>query len=659
VGLAPQASFRDAKLLATLERAFERHAGDDGVIDFADLKAALGLKSDYLVRRVLAAFDLDANGVITKDEFLAGVRALVFGTDREKLRFAFKVHDHDGDGSVDRTELARMIGISLSEADAYRESQQPDTLARTLFSIADKNRDGKISFEELEAVVQRRPELLRRMTWSEAIWIAPNEELLLWLDGGAARRPSWWAETDWVALTLAVLLLAAHVFTIAMSLRLEPAGTNAAWAVGRALGRCIDLDGALIFFSMMRRTLTWIRATWLGRVLPVDESIALHKLLGHVLFALAWAHTAAFVIAYVDGHSTMAWFQVFASSRGATGAALLVVFAVMWVFSLAFIRRTRHFELFYFTHLLYWAWLVLAIAHAPNILFAAGVPVVGIVVERLLRTRRRKPNQVLVSEPLPSGVVKLEVTKPARFDAQPGDYAFLRIPAIAGREWHPFTISSAPERDALTFHIRSLGNWTSALRRRVEAAPNDPDLVAYVDGPYGTPSAEIFRSKVAVLIGAGIGVTPFASVLESLVLRANGSSQRPSSLEKVHFFWLNKDQYSFEWFAALLAELERTDRRGLLDVHLCMTGGRSGVTALGLELAREMMHASGRSDIITGLRTKTHMGPPDWEGMLGRIATTHGGGDRVAVFFCGPRGLAAKIRPVCMRLGMKFLEEKF
>ncbi len=122
---------------------------------------------------------------------------------------------------------------------------------------------------------------------------------------------------------------------------------------------------------------------------------------------------------------------------------------------------------------------------------------------------------------------------------------FLRIPAIARHEWHPFTISSAPERTHLGFHIRSLGNWTSALRAHVEQGRGE--LTAYVDGPYGSPSAHIFEQRNVVLIGAGIGVTPFASVLESLVMRGNGESQRPSSLQHVHFFWLNRDQYSFEW----------------------------------------------------------------------------------------------------------------
>ena len=224
---------------------------------------------------------------------------------------------------------------------------------------------------------------------------------------------------------------------------------------------------------------------------------------------------------------------------------------------------------------------------------------------------------------------------------------FLRIPAVARREWHPFTISSAPEAEDLVVHVRSLGNWSGALRRLAEereARRPAEGLVAYVDGPYGTPSARIFASRVAVLVGAGIGVTPFASVLESVVRRANG--QGPAvPISKAYFFWLNRDQYSFEWFRALLADIEATDTRGLLDIHLCMTGAQAGATALGLELSRAVMHGSGRSDLITGLRTHTHAGAPDWPALLGQIQRRHPT-DGIDVYFCGPRGLARELRAV-------------
>jgi NADPH oxidase 5 len=332
----------------------------------------------------------------------------------------------------------------------------------------------------------------------------------------------------------------------------------------------------------------------------------------------------------------------------------------MWIFALALVRRSTKFELFYFTHLLYVAWFVFAIAHAPTFLFWAGVPLLGFAVEQLLRlSRRGKKTPLVAAEALRSGVTRLEFEKPSGWHHRAGDYVFLRIPEIAKHEWHPFTLSSAPENASLAVHVRTLGNWTTALRQRVEheeKAPGTGPLTIFVDGPYGSPSAHIETSRHAVFIGAGIGVTPFAAVLESIVRREDAA--KPSKLEKVHFFWLNKDQYSFEWFAALLKDLEKIDEKALLDIHLVMTAGRTGATSLALEVAREILHAAGRSDIITGLRTHTHMGHPDWEKMLGAIKAQHAP-SKVDVYFCGPVGLANKIRVVCQHLGMPFRREQF
>jgi predicted ferric reductase len=398
-------------------------------------------------------------------------------------------------------------------------------------------------------------------------------------------------------------------------------------------------------------------------VVPVDEAITFHRFVGHTLFALALVHTAAFTTSYLKGHPASGVATLFsATERGATGAALLLVFAVMWAFSLGVIRRSHRFELFYFTHLLYVAWLVLAIAHASSFLFAAAIPLLGFAVEQTSRlVRRGRAAPIVAAEALRSGVTRLEIARPAGFDYEPGDYVFLRIPEIAGREWHPFTLSSAPENATLTAHVRSLGNWTRALRRRVEereVTGATAPLEAYVDGPYGSPSAHIFQSRAAVLIGAGIGVTPFASVLESFVQRAGGVGPQSSRLERVYFFWLNHDQYSFEWFRDLLAEIEQNSPSVLLEIHLCMTGARAGVTAMGLEMAREVLHGYGRSDLITGLHTHTHLGHPDFQAMLGGIAKKHAP-DHVPVFFCGPPGLGRKLRRICEGLHMPFRQERF
>ena len=46
-----------------------------------------------------------------------------------------------------------------------------------------------------------------------------------------------------------------------------------------------------------------------------------------------------------------------------------------------------------------------------------------------------------------------------------------------------------------------------------------------LDGPYGGSHQDVNQYEVAVLIGGGIGVTPFASILKEIVFRNNSLSQ--------------------------------------------------------------------------------------------------------------------------------------
>lgn len=89
--------------------------------------------------------------------------------------------------------------------------------------------------------------------------------------------------------------------------------------------------------------------------------------------------------------------------------------------------------------------------------------------KKILRYRKIRSNKfgdTLITEAyvLPSKTVHLVIRKPPKFRFQPGDYVFVNIPVIAKYEWHPFSISSAPEKsDFIWLHIRVCGNWTKRL----------------------------------------------------------------------------------------------------------------------------------------------------------------------------------------------------
>merc|ERR1719435_918019 len=151
-----------------------------------------------------------------------------------------------------------------------------------------------------------------------------------------------------------------------------------------------------------------------------------------------------------------------------SGVALIIILTIMFVCSLPFVRRRGHFEIFYFTHLLYHAYFVLLVIHAPE--FWKWFLVVGLiwVVEiayRILNSLFGHGKSVIKAGViLPSKVTNLIIERPPGFNFSPGDWVFVKIPAVASSEWHPFTISSAPEVSGqFTLHIRGVGQWTNSL----------------------------------------------------------------------------------------------------------------------------------------------------------------------------------------------------
>lgn len=129
---------------------------------------------------------------------------------------------------------------------------------------------------------------------------------------------------------------------------------------------------------------------------------------------------------------------------------------------------------------------------------------------------------------------------------------------------HPFSITSAPGDDYLSVHIRTNGDWTQELKRIFvenyfsphlnrrasfsELGAAEPRRSAHhhfhdifliflkdnklkivfgsiyhslprllVDGPYGAPAQDFRNYDVLLLVGLGIGATPFISILRDLL----------------------------------------------------------------------------------------------------------------------------------------------
>ncbi|EGF98688.1 uncharacterized protein MELLADRAFT_95496 [Melampsora larici-populina 98AG31] len=281
-----------------------------------------------------------------------------------------------------------------------------------------------------------------------------------------------------------------------------------------------------------------------------------------------------------------------------TGHVMLIMMALMYTTAQAKIKN-QCFEAFWYTHHLAFFWAIGLYTHATGCFVRGALPgekveclgyntyrftlISGSLYfgERVYREIRSRYQNTKIQSVLihPSGTIELRMIK-SGFKYLPGQWVFLQIPELSRFQWHPFTISSAPDDPFVSVHIRQVGDFTNALGERLGAtlelvnqlnldvkngiAGQDAryedfiDLthslrseipLIRIDGPYGAPAEDVFKSDMAVLIGTGIGVTPFSSILKNIyfvdsAVDSNFSYMQQKGklgvLRKVHFIWINK-----------------------------------------------------------------------------------------------------------------------
>lgn len=749
----------------------------------------------------------------------------------DRLRELFDLFDVDGNGRIQREELTKVLALCAHEigleVDDYLEQ-----IADAVFTNAHVTQTGDITLDGLREVLKLRPNLVEEL----ALVIHPREQTnfrpepsmrcklhehaafnkydsfleRLTSDLPFANKLRWeYISNNYVKicfllsiLTILACLYISRIFTYW--------GSCGFVIVARASGQCLNFLCSVVVLFVCRRSISYLRSRGFGRFLPVDDHVYFHKLIGWLILGHSIFHTFGhfmnFVVETQKPDNTHTWLEFAFSTRLGIGSGfikgsasvtgwLLLVILFLMAFAQPYARSLGRFELFYYTHLLFIPFWFLLLIHAPNFWAWFLVPFVVFAFETVARTcnlirflSSDDESTIVKAQPLPSDVLYLVIKRPPNFYYNPGDWIYILIPHIAKYEWHPFTISSAPEQENyLTLHIRAVGEWTRSLRSyfvdishrnrlarfiksgqfsmsicyttadvngsgagssqvpvsrarqqrlaasassslgaiaedldetefqeadnsegnssvgassfvgRQErelanmssatgvsasssqaAAAGPPKLKILIDGPYGSPSGQIFRTEHAVLIATGIGVTPFASILRSIVYhnekrrhkcpgcaREFLDSRAPLGykLRKVDFVWINRDQKSFEWFIKLLAELELTQSQlapedRFLDIHIYLTAiEKAKIKSIGMQLALYLVHEKNKKDLVTGLRTRTKAGRPDWDEFFENIYAQERG--KVSVFFCGRPQLGRQLHRHCDKFGFKFRKEIF
>lgn len=214
------------------------------------------------------------------------------------------------------------------------------------------------------------------------------------------------------------------------------------------------------------------------------------------------------------------------SLPGWTGLSALGTLYLIGLLSMPQIR-TKSYEIFQLGHLLMFPFIGLIMAHGTLALLQFPIlgillagPTLLVVLERTTRTLSALRKIPAKLEVLDEETVVITCTIPERriWNYEAGQYVFLCVQQLSYFQWHPFTISTCIGRE-MQLHIKTDGNWTSKIR--------DLDLrYIAIDGPFGAPAQRFYDFDQTIIVGAGIGVTPFSGILTDLQTRQDNDWTR-------------------------------------------------------------------------------------------------------------------------------------
>jgi NADPH oxidase 2 len=439
--------------------------------------------------------------------------------------------------------------------------------------------------------------------------LKPKEKFERWMVNEGARR----------FVVFVFVLVHGLIFGFGfMNYQLKDNLTNAratfgiTYPIARAAALVLHFDVALILFPVCRTLISLLRQTPLNTIVPFDKNLTFHKLVAYSIVFFTWVHTIAHwnnfaQLAAKNNLGFVGWLKAnFLTGPGWSGYVMLFALMTMLFTSIEKPRRANY-ERFWSVHHLFIVFFVFWSVHgafcmikADTAPFCFGTGVFweywmyggfAYLLERVLREIRGR-HKTFVTKVIqhPSNVVEIQMHK-EKTRTRAGQYIFLCVPELSLWQYHPFTLTSAPEEDYISVHVRMVGNFTKALgkalgcddgkggrgdapkKARSEVVSMAPGGLTkllprvFIDGPFGSASEDVFKFETAILVGAGIGVTPFASILKSIWYRMSQGGGGQSRLRKVYFFWVCRDFGTLEWFKSLLQAIEAQDKSHAIEIH--------------------------------------------------------------------------------------------
>ncbi|HUY17443.1 MAG TPA: ferredoxin reductase family protein [Acidimicrobiales bacterium] len=296
-------------------------------------------------------------------------------------------------------------------------------------------------------------------------------------------------------------------------------------------GRLAGLVGTYLMLVMV---VLMSRVPWLERSVGQDQLVRWHRRIGGWPVGLIALHVLLITWGYAQLTSAsffrQLWTFIMHYPDVLESAVALGLLAMAGVTSARIVRRRLEYETWWVVHLYVYLALGLAFFHQIKIgvmflghpgtraLWIATWVVAAVSVASfrvalpVIRNLRHQLRVSSVREETP-GVYSVVVTgrQINQLAVSGGQYFQWRF--MTRELWwhaHPYSLSALPQAPYLRVTVKGLGGHSNSM------AHLKPGTRVIVEGPYGTFTRHSMSTKRALLVGAGVGVTPLLALLEDL-----------------------------------------------------------------------------------------------------------------------------------------------
>ncbi|KAK7255845.1 hypothetical protein RIF29_29268 [Crotalaria pallida] len=738
---------KEADAWRTIERRFIQHAVDGKLSkDKFGICVGMGAESKDFAGELYEALarrrKICAENGVTLNEVRVFWEDMTNKDLESRLQVFFDMCDKNGDGRLSEEEVQEVIVLSASANKLGSLKQHAAEYASLIMEELDPDQNGYIEMWQLETLLRKmvssddgtkkfdaRTQTLTRAMIPRKYRSPISKFVSRFSEFIVEKGKKIWVITLWLAINLVLFIWKFKQYKNRGAF--EVMGYCVCSAKGAA--ETLKFNMALIVLTMCRRTLTMLRASFLGKILPFDDNIQFHKLIAAAVVIGTLTHVMMHITCDIPrivscpkekfmmilgpgfDYKQPSYLGVVASVVGITGIFMVLIMAFSFTLATHYFRKSivnlpsplHHlagFNAFWYAHHLLIGVYVLFIIHGYFLFLTKDwqkkttwmylvVPVALYAFERTHPFFKGKDHRVSVIKAIiyTGNVLALYMTKPSGFKYKSGMYLFVKCPDISSFEWHPFSITSAPGDDYLSVHIRATGDWTSELRNRfskacepqatkarggslvrmetkaytsrdVSSETSYPKII--IKGPYGAPAQNYNKYDVLLLIGLGIGATPMISILKDLLHHMKTESPRDDSMHsnpaddiveyskkgprRAYFYWVTREQASFEWFKGVMDDIAEYDQDGVIDMHNYLTSvyeegdARSALIAM----IQKLQHAKNGVDVVSQSRIKTHFSRPNWKKVFSQLANAHEN-SRIGVFYCGSPTLTKTLKGLC------------